>query len=797
MNQPIKKEEGIDINKLFQKFVNKWYVFAIFLIAAIAIAVFIVKTAVPIYSVYSILKYDTGSSKTEKILSTMEFGKQDVVIEDKMIEIRSTDYIRETINQMEIGISYFRKNRISTYEIYRSDSPYQVIIDSAKNQLTGVEFYIETINNDEFYLEFELKNDGNYRLYNFQNQFSIIKPYIKQKFRKKYQFDQLIEEPSLDFAFTVNLIGDPEKFGDEQLFFKINALDQLTDRYLNALTLEVSGRDSYIIFMRLGSQILQNEMNFLNTLMDVVIQKNLNEKNQEALKTIDFIDYQIADVSSSLTRAESDLESIGYAETSIGESSVLYRQRGELETQISDYNAQLQNLRSFVNNLQTIEGSPSQIGSLDFRDQLIDNLLLQLTELLQQKANLKRTATEANPAVQRVNLEIETTKDALRNALNGAISNINVLLESLNNRLNQVNTTINRLPSAERRKLGIQRKFTFSDNTYDMLMQRKATAGITLATNQPDWSIVEYAKVDTELLWPKSKFIFLLSIFLGLLIPAVLIIIADLLSTRIKNKEDLLAATSIPILGSIVKGSKKKKLLTQYNSRSALSESFRDIRVNMQFLSPEVNNKIIGITSASSQDGKSFIATNLAIVLAQSGKRVLLLDADLRNSTLGDYFDLKNFKPGLSTYLIGANDINESIIPSGIKNLDIIPAGPKPPNPSDLLISPKTEYLLNELPKLYDYVVVDAPPIGLVGDFLIASKFFEINLYVVRQGYTRKNSFEKINNVYENKILKNLHIIFNDTPLEEVYGGNPYYVTDKKEKKKSSNIDAKKEKLNV
>ncbi len=658
-----------------------------------------------------------------------------------------------------------------------------MVLDSTKNQLTGIDFYIEAISTEEFYLDFELKKDDSYRLYNFQNEFSINKPYLKQVFRKKHKFGEPIHDSSLDFSFIVKLVGDPQKYGDDKLFFNINDLDQLVERYLGALNLEVSARDSYIIYMRLGSQILQNEMSFLNTLMDVVIHENLNEKNQEALKTIDFIDYQIADVSTSLSKAESDLESIGYAETSIGETSVLYAQRSQLEAQISSYNAQIQNLRSFVNSLQTIEGSPSIIGSLDIDDQLIDNLLIKLTELIQQKANLKRTATEANPAVQRVNLEIETTKDALRNSLNGAISNYNVLLESLKNRLNQVNATINRLPSAERRKLGIQRKFTFSDNTYDMLMQRKAAAGITLATTQSDWSIVEYARVEEGLLWPKSKFIYLLSIFLGLLIPAGLVIIADLLSTRIKNKEDIAAATPIPVLGSIVTGSKTKKLLTQYNTRSALSESFRDVRVNMQFLSPEVKNKIIGITSASSQDGKSFIAINLAIVLAQSGKRVLLLDADLRDSTIGDYFDLRNFKPGLSTYLIGSNNLNDCILSPGIKNLDIIPAGPKPPNPSDLLLSPRTDHLLKELSNLYDYVIVDAPPVGLVGDFLIASKFFEINLYVVRQGYTRKNSFEKINSVCQSKILKNLHIIFNDTPLEEVYGANPYYITEKKEKR--------------
>ncbi|MDZ7607123.1 MAG: hypothetical protein U5K79_16395 [Cyclobacteriaceae bacterium] len=139
-----------------------------------------------------------------------------------------------------------------------------------------------------------------------------------------------------DFSFTVKLIGDPKKYGEDPLYFNINDLDQLTEKYIAALKLEVTARDSYIIYMRLGSQILQNDMMFLNTLMEVVIQNNLNEKNQEALKTIDFIDFQLADVSTSLTKAEGDLESIGYAEASIGETTVLYQQRSQLETQISE-----------------------------------------------------------------------------------------------------------------------------------------------------------------------------------------------------------------------------------------------------------------------------------------------------------------------------------------------------------------------------------------------------------------------------------------------------------------------------
>ena len=657
---------------------------------AIAVAYFMVKSATYTYEVYSILKMNVGTSKSERILDAVDVGKQVVNVEDKVIEINSTNFIREAIKQLDFGISYFRKENLKKIEIYKLESPINIILDSAQNQLTGIPFYVNILNKDEFELEYSIENDKTYRTYNYRDHYSIDKLFLKQEFKRRYRFDAPIKEPTLDFSFTVKLVGDPKKFEDDRLSFKLNALDMLADEYLERLKIEIASRNSNILYLRLGSQIIQKEVSFLNALMDVVIQNNLNEKNQEALKTIDFIDYQLADASTSLNKAESDLESIGYAQTSIGETSVLYQQRSQLETQISQYNAELQNLRNFINNLQTIEGSPSQIGSLNVQDQLIDNLLIKLTDLIQQKATLKRTATEANPVIQRVNLEIETTKVALRNALNGTVGNYNVLIENLRGRLNQVNATINKLPSAERRKLGIQRKFTFSDNTYDLFMQRKAAAGISLATNQSDWTIVENAKVSKDLIWPKVQFIYILAFFLGILFPVLIVLVIDLLDTRIKNKEDIKKVTTIPVLGAIVKGNKNGKLLTQYNSKSALTESFRDIRVNLQFLSPESKTKFIGVTSSGSKDGKSFFAMNLAIVAAHSGKRVIIVDADLRNSYLVNYFDLKNFKNGLSTYLIGNNNLSECIAPSGIKNLDIVPAGPKPPNPSEILSLPKT-----------------------------------------------------------------------------------------------------------
>ncbi len=776
------QDEGIDIIQLLSKFVSRWYLYIIALIVCLLLAYAKIKTSPKVYEVYAILKMNVGSSKSDKILNSVELDKSEVNIQDKIIEIKSTNYIKETLNQLDFGISYFTNENFVQRERYKLDFPVNVSIDSSINILTDIPFYINIISNEEFELEFEIKDLLNATLYNFSEKIEIKQQYPNQKFVKTYQFNKPIIEPSLGLGFTITLVGDPKKYEDNILFFKINNPNGLIQAYLEMLNLEITERESSILYLKTGSSIVQKEIAFLNTLMDVVIKKNLEQKNQEYLKTIDFIDFQIANVSTSLIKAESDLESIGYATTKIGETSILFEQRRQLETQISSYTVQLQNLRNILSNLDNIAASAISTGSSDIKDPMIDKLIIKLTDLFQQRANLRRTATEANPVIQRINGEIETTKVALRNALNGALNNLNVLIENLKYRLQQTKANINRLPGAERKKLGIQRKFEFSDNTYELFMQRKATAGIALATNESDWKIIENAKVNTYmgLLSPNVKFIYLLAIFAGLFIPSIIILIVDMFDNRIKSKKEIEKITNIPIIGSIVKGDKNKKLITQYSTKSALTESIRDIKINLQFVSSDSNQKIIGITSSVSGEGKTFCAVNLGAVTAQSGKKVLVLDADMRNSKMGTYFNAQKSKHGFSSYLIGTSNIDEIIQPSPIKNLDIIFAGPFPPNPSDLLGLPKASLLLKELYKKYDYIIVDFPPIGLVGDYMILSKYIDINIYISRYKFTLKKSFEKINNLYNDKKLENMIIILNDVKVDTLYGSNPYYLKDYK-----------------
>jgi len=768
-------DENVDFKALFGTFLKKWYVFSITLLISFTIAFLYIKNSPSVYAVKAIFKLNTESSKTERILEADILGENKVNIEDEIITIQSRQVIRQTIDQLDFGISYYTQSGLARIEQYKLDFPFKIEIDSSKFQLVNTPIHIRVESNETFELDYEVE-DNEVSLYNSKEELLIQQQLPEKIFEGSYQFGEEINDPNL--GIKVALIGDPLMYGEDKLYFMINDPISLTDQYSQKLEINLADRNSNILFLSTGGSIIQKEISFLNTLMELVARKNLDKKNQEALKTIDFIDFQLADVSSSLNKAETDLESIGYTNTLIGEASVLYEKRDQLESQMATYNVRLSNLKAFLNNLDNMDGTTeTSSAALNIEDAMIDNLIIKLTELNQNRAQLRRTATEANPMLQRVNLEIRTTKDALRNAINGAINTHNVIIEDLYSRLQQTNNTINKLPGAERRKLGIQRKFEFSDNTYDLFMQRKATAGIALATNESDWSIIESARLDEAngLISPKINFVLLLAIILGLGLPAVIITIFNYFDDRIKNKKDIEKNTKIPILGSIIKGERHNAIVTALPIKSHFVESVRDVKINLQYLSPRSTNKVIGFTSSSSGEGKTFCAVNLGIVLAQSGKKVLLIDVDLRNSGMGNFLKIKNNNNGLSNYLIGNTPLNNIITPTQVKNLNVILSGSIPPNPSDLLSLGKNETFINELKEKFDYLILDFPPVGIVNDFIIFSKYLDISIYVLRYKYTRIGQLDKINQLYNDKKIKNLSIIFNDVRKNSLYGSSQYY----------------------
>mgnify|MGYP000530738092 CR=1 FL=1 len=783
------QEDYIDLKQILSRFISKWHIFAIALVICIALAFLYIKSSPPVYKVSSSLKMKTEVTKAEKILDPVDVKDKNVNIEDEILVIKSTNYIRETINKLDFAISYFTKDLLVTEERYKLNYPVLIRIDSSVSQISGIPIFINILSDQEF--ELTVKGEEVVQ-YDFEND-RVVQKIPNIDFTKRYRFDQPIKENL--FGFTVTLTGNPNMYGSSELFFQINNPVSLTERYLNKLNIEVASRESNILLLSTEGTVVPKEKTFLDTLMYYVKQKDLDEKNIAGIKTIEFINYQLADVSESLNAAEQDLESFQYSTSNIGESGALYQRRDQLESEIADLNVKLNYLRNILNNLESLE-SVSKISapiSVGIDDPILSNLLVKLTDLNQQRIQVGRTATEANPVIQRIDLDIRTTKNALRDNLTGAINTTNIKINDINSRIAQTNQSINRLPSASIRRLGIERRFEFTDNTYELFQQRKAAAAIALATNESDWAIVESARMDgNSPVSPKKKFILLLALFMGLIIPAVIILAKDYFDNTIKGKAELEKYTNIPLIGTVAKGNKNIKLASDYDSRSLLLESLRDIRLNLQFFTSNNEHKVIGFTSSASGEGKTFCSVNLGIVLAQSGKRVLIVDSDMRKSNMQSFFEVST-RQGLSTYLIGNSDIQNIVQPTRVRNVDVIISGPFPPNPFDLISLPRFGDLINRFKEMYDYIIIDAPPLGLVSEYLLIANHTDINIYVARHHYTKRDYLDKVNELYESQKIKNLGIILNDMKVSQIYGGlskspsNDKYV--------SSNLTPKKGKI--
>jgi capsular exopolysaccharide synthesis family protein len=318
------------------------------------------------------------------------------------------------------------------------------------------------------------------------------------------------------------------------------------------------------------------------------------------------------------------------------------------------------------------------------------------------------------------------------------------------------------LPGNERELVNIQRRFDFNDNVYNYLLEKRAEAGIAIASNSVEKTIVDKPyRVGDGPVSPNSFMIMVLAAMGGCGIAVALIIVKDMMNDNIVTHEDVELNTKIPFIGTISHANKREQASIVAHARSPIGESFRSLRVNLQYLTLGKNANVIGITSSRESEGKTFCAVNLAAVMAYSGRRTVLIDTDMRRPRVASYFQLKSRK-GLSNFLVGDGSIREIINNTEHKGFDVIGSGPIPPNPIDLIGNPRMEELINTLKQTYSTIILDSPPLGYVSEYIILMKFTDANLYIVRSDYTNRNSLTKINKLYERKKITNVSILLND-----------------------------------
>jgi capsular exopolysaccharide synthesis family protein len=755
----------INIKELIQKLIAKWYYFLITLVILLPLGYAYSYFSDSIYLIRASILLNgevKNGLSSESFLKGMELMTSNTELDDEVGILKSYNLSLSTINKLDFGITYYAKTSFKSVELNKREYPFSVILDSTVSQLTGIPIFIKRLSDSTYTVEASGTKVGTYNFYTHTSGEVIETVSIHSDLTSTH----FAADKNLQFK----LIFKKTFFEDKHIdyYFIINNLNTQADFYREALEIKPISRESNMVEVSVKVKNPERGILMLNTLLDVYRANELEKKNQLGLKTIRFIDDQLGGVSDELRQVENSLESFRTNNNILDINTTaenLTKNLDNLELDKSVLEQKLKYYQYIANslikesNLKNIS-APSTFG---FEDPLLNNLLMDFTRLNQERIALNYSTKEGNPVAEVVDLKIASTKRSLIENVDNFIEASSQALDDLNGRINVLRKNVRGLPRSERELVSIKRRFDFNDNVYNYLLEKRAEAGIAIASNTVEKTIVDRAKqVGNGPVAPNLKLILAITTLAGLIFATGLIVVKDVINDNIIVSKDLERYSQIPVVGIIPHGSKSERnSVIVAHAKTAIGESFRSLRVNLQYLTLGSENNVIGITSSVESEGKTFCCVNLAVAMAQSGKSTVVIDCDLRRPSIAKSFRLKNEK-GLSTYLIGGCSLKEIINGTPTKGLDVITSGPIPPNPLDLIGLSRMQDLINTLRQQYNTVIIDSPPIGFVSEYIILMKYTNANIYVVRSNYTSRFLLDKINRLYVDKKIKNVSLLLND-----------------------------------
>ncbi len=693
-------------------------------------------------------------------------------IENEIGILQSFTLINDAIIQLNLETSFHQEKYLmgnalefdflkSDEEIYR-ESPIRISIDKSSLQPIDLPFYFRIIDDKKIKIE---AFGTNVPLYSYiEDDVMLIAD--KVSINGVYNFEDEIKGDN--FSFKIHLKSkDIASWSNKKTYFVFNNLNLLTLEYQSLISAVNTSKTSSLVVISMKGDNKYKISDFLNTLSNAYLDRNLEKKNRIAINTVKFIDSQISEVSDSLSIAESKLQNFRTSNQVMdisfqGQKS--FEKMGELENQralllmqqkyydyIRDYFDKNSDMSDLI--------APSSMG---VQDPLLNQLILDLIALNTERTNLLNRGNTKNLFLNNIEIQINNLKKTIKENISNNAATTLIAIQDINNRVARISSQMSRLPSTERQLFGIERKFKLNDAIYTFLLQKRSEAQIARASNAPDYEVVDPARhITSSVIYPKRSLNLIIAGIGGLLIPFIIIMISEFLNMKISSKKELESITDLPIIGHVFHNDSKNKIVITESSNSPISESFRSIRTNLQFYSKGKSKQVILITSSYSGEGKSFIAQNLASVFALFGKKTLLIGFDMRRPKMYQDLNLSN-AIGMSTALINQASVAEIIQQTQVENLDYISAGPVPPNPLELIASEITDSVFSELKELYDFIIIDSPPVGIVSDAYLLTKHSDVTLYVVRQGYTHKEAFKNNINHLREKRIPNVSFVIND-----------------------------------
>jgi capsular exopolysaccharide synthesis family protein len=448
----------------------------------------------------------------------------------------------------------------------------------------------------------------------------------------------------------------------------------------------------------------------------------------------------------------------------------IYEQMQQIETERANLQVTQRYYNYVINYMKSSDGlsGVNPPSSMNVNDPIINQLITTLNDLSTQRATLLEGSNpQKNIFLSQIENKIKVQRQTILENFTGNLNTLTLSLNELDYRQEKLSKEISKLPRTEMNMVSMQREFNLNDAIYTFLLQKRSEAAISLASNYPDYEIAEPARtITSKIISPKKTVNYMMAFFFGLLLPTLYLLIRDFFDDKIRSINDAEYMLHRSVMSVIYSNNLKSESVVAEFPKSAISESFRNLRSSLFLKSDHEKSKVILVTSSQPQDGKSFVSLNLSSSIASVGYRTLLIDCDLRRPTL--HIKLKEDNSiGLTNYMIKKASPEEIIRNTAITNLDFISAGPIIPNPSELMESGILDNLMGYLKERYDYIIIDTTPVGIVADAILLMKYASKVLMIIRNNYTRKDIFANvIGNLKTNK-LSNYDIVYNDLNLHK------------------------------
>lgn len=768
---PVVQNQSIDFAKLLKKYIFYWPLFFLSLAIFLVGAYFYIKYSVPIYPINATLEFKNvktpgGGYSDRNSLQSLDQISTPVIFENEIAVIKSKNNMLQVVNQLGLWINYAKKDGISVTDLYKiSPVTFQFIKAPALIDPKGINLDI-------------IIKDGNT---------FIIKD--KEGKQTEFAFGQNIQSNfglwKLDHNATI------ENYLGANIKINVASPSIVADNYVGALKSSLENKDVPFVNLTISDAVPKRGEDVLNAVLKTYLKTSIDEKNKKTEATIKFITKRIDSISKDLRNDESQLESYAQSQglTDISSQSQSYVQdQRDNNKALNDINIQIRiinSIESYVNSSQNNERQPSTQG---LQDAGLNNMLDKLSDLQLNKQHLLATNPPENPVFEPINNEIRSLQGKIREKIRTNKEALLLTKSQLESYSSKSDNLIRSVPTQSKQYGGMKRDKDVEENLYTFLLQQREQLSLKFASTVSDAEVVDDAHAGTPT-WPKPMLFYMAAFLLGLGLPIAIIYMLDLFDfNKITNPKQIENAVDIPILGELsFQKSNSPLVISQGKENNAIGEQFRLIRTNLSYLynSNDISHLAVGkvtlFTSSTAGEGKSFISSNLALTLAYSAKKTIILEMDLRKPKIAAMFDISTESMGVSDFLNGENvKIEQLIQHTNVPGLDIISCGTINTNPSELLERNELDELLTTLRNMYDHIIIDTPPIHLVTDALIIAKYADVSLYVIRQGYTQKEELDFIKATNLGARLPNLNIIFNGIKrVKYGYGynyDNGYYV---------------------